>query len=351
MSTYTRQSPTHATAANSVVDAVRRQVAVRADVLSAAKRRRDRVRALANEHEAARATFNSGSVAHGTANAPLHDTDCGVVLDRRKFWAYGPDGDGLPPRPMMESFRDWILPRLRREYPHVTCEITKRALLFEFHDLLQFDGNLQTDPSVDLVVALERRESPGLWIPNTARPGWDPSHPQRHTELFVATKDSLRVHRARVVRLAKVAVKNDGEFKVMCSFNVEALALELVTDTAPIAPALADFLIASSVEIAATLTDDPAHVSGPIKLPDGVTQRIAARRLGELGQVVGASLTADTESEVRRILSAVFGPQIDAIRGDGRGRLHRALEQRDTAAIATLLTTLRPQKTRRSYGA
>jgi len=33
---------------------------------------------------------------------------------------------------MLESFRDWILPRMRREYPAATCEITKRALLFEF---------------------------------------------------------------------------------------------------------------------------------------------------------------------------------------------------------------------------
>jgi hypothetical protein len=351
MSTYTATSQAHATAANSVIDAIRRQVAVRDDVLNAAKRRRDRVRELANEHGAARATFNSGSVAHGTANAPLHDTDCGVVLNRRKFWAYGPDGDGLPPRPMMESFRDWILPRLRRDYPSVTCEITKRALLFEFHEVLQLEGNLRTDPSVDLVVALERRDGPGLWIPNTERPGWDPSHPQRHTELFVETEQSLRVHRARVVRLAKVAVKNDGEFKVMCSFNIEALALELVTDTAPIAPALEAFLIASSTEIAASLTDDPAHVSGPIKLPDGVTQPMAGRRLGELGQIVAASLDAASEPEARRILSAAFGPQIDAIRDEGRGRLHRALDQRDTSATAALLASPRPQKPRRSYGA
>jgi hypothetical protein len=105
----------------------------------------------------------------------------------------------------------------------VTCEITKRALLFEFHETLEFDGDLRTDPSVDLIVALERRDTAGLWIPNTERPGWDPSHPHRHTELFVNSERELRVHRARVIRLAKVAVKNDGEHKVMCSFNIEAL--------------------------------------------------------------------------------------------------------------------------------
>lgn len=339
------------TVANAVIDAIRVQVAVRKDVLDAARRRRDRVRELAHEHGAARATFNSGSVAHGTANAPLHDTDCGVVLDRRKFWEYGPDGGDLPPRPMMESFRDWILPRLRRDYPQVSCEITKRALLFEFHETLEFDSDLRTDPSVDLIVALERRNAPGLWIPNTERRGWDPSHPQRHTELFVNTERDLRVHRARVVRLAKVAVKNDGERKVMCSFNIEALALELVTETAPIASALADFLLASANEIAVSLTDDPARVSGPIKLPDGITQAVASRRIEELGQIVVASLGADSEAEARRILSAAFGPQIDDIRDGERERFHDAFDKRDGAAIATLLGSPRPHKPRRSFGA
>jgi hypothetical protein len=97
----------------------------------------------------------------------------------------------------------------------------------------------------------------------------------------------------------------------MCSFNIEALALELVTETAPIAPALADFLLASAQEIAMSHTDDPARVSRPIKLPDGITQAIASRRLEELGQIIAASLGADSEGDARRILSAAFGPQID----------------------------------------
>src|SRR5687768_4588705 len=119
MSTSVRSSQVRSVAADAVIDAIRRHVAVKKDVLDAAKARRDQVRELAEQHDAARAGFNSGSVAHGTANSPLHDTDCGVVLDRREFWAYGPDGSGLPPEPMMESFRDWIVPQLRREYPQV----------------------------------------------------------------------------------------------------------------------------------------------------------------------------------------------------------------------------------------
>ena len=40
----------------------------------------------------------------------------------------------------------------------------------------------------------------------------------------------LRVHRAHVIRLAKRAVKRD-RIVVMCSWNISALAVELITDT------------------------------------------------------------------------------------------------------------------------
>ncbi len=332
-----------ATAANNVIDSIRRHVAVRNEVLRAAKKRRDFVRELAAGHQATRAEYNSGSIAHGTANAPLNDTDCGVVLDRRKFWTYGPDGDEEPPGELLESFRDWILPELRRNYPRVTCEITKRALLFDFHETLTFEGGIEVDPSVDLIIGLDRRDGPGLWIPNTERPGWDASDPERHTELFLETERDLRVHRARVVRVAKVAVKNDGERKVLCSFNIEALALELITETRSIAPALAMFLLASSKEIADRLTDDPARVSGPIKLPDGISQAFASNRLRELGQIVGSSLSAETEPQARRILEGVFGPQIEEMRESEAEEVDALLRSGRSAIVpASLSTSYRP---------
>jgi hypothetical protein len=131
----------------------------------------------------------TASVAHGTANAPLHDTDCGVVLDRRKFWDYGPDGGNLPPRPMMESFRGWILPRLRRQYPQVTCEITKRALLFEFHETLKFDGDLRTRP--------QRRSHRLAGAPRRSRP-LDSQHraPRLGPLASTAPHRAVRQHRA-----------------------------------------------------------------------------------------------------------------------------------------------------------
>jgi hypothetical protein len=50
-------------------------------------------------------------------------------------------------------------------------------------------------------------------------------------------------------------------------------------------------------------------------------------------------------------VSAAFGPQIDDIREEERGRLHDALDKRDGVAVATLLGSPRPQKPRRSFGA
>ena len=128
-----------------------------------------------------------------------------------------------------------------------------------------------------------------------------------------------------MIRLAKVAIKNDGDYKVMCSFNVEALALKLVTETGPMAAALAAFLLDAAAEIAIELTDDPAGVSGPIKLPDGISQDYAARRLRQLGQIVASSVDAQSEPEARRVLEDVFGPRIADARTSplGRARLRR----------------------------
>jgi len=328
-----------ARAANAVIDSIRRHVAVRDEILRAAKERRDLVRDLAQKHPAARSGYNSGSVAHGTANAPAERHRLRCRARSSKVLVLRPGRRREAPAAMLESFRDWILPQLREFDPSATCEISKRALLFEFHQPLTFEGGIVVDPSVDLIIGLDRRDAPGLWIPNTERPGWDPSDPQRHTELFVDTAQDLRVHRARVIRLAKVAIKNDGEHKAMCSFNIEALALQLITETDPIAQALARFLIEASAEIAAALTNDPAGVSGPIKLPDGITQDYAAQRLEQIGTIVHASVEVQSEPEARRILEGVFGPQIEEMREQEAKPIDARMRRGRSAIGAPLLST------------
>lgn len=61
-----------------------------------------------------------------------------------------------------------------------------------------------------------------MWIPNTEADRWDPSHPEKHTELLTAEPKHLRVVRARAIRLAKAEYKRTAT-PPLCSFNVEAL--------------------------------------------------------------------------------------------------------------------------------
>jgi hypothetical protein len=71
--------------ADATLDEILYEVSVQMALLEEARRRRDRVLTIAEEHDAARdgADFASGSVAHGTANRSLEDADCGVKVNRR----------------------------------------------------------------------------------------------------------------------------------------------------------------------------------------------------------------------------------------------------------------------------
>jgi hypothetical protein len=92
-------------------------------------------------------------------------------------------GSGRHPRPgpdqAVRAMCDHLRPLLRRKYPRATLKVTKRAILIEIDEPLP-SGE---DPTVDLVVPLDHRDNPGLWIPNTAhhRWDWDPSHPEART--------------------------------------------------------------------------------------------------------------------------------------------------------------------------
>jgi hypothetical protein len=362
-----RHPPIVASPADRVIEKVLRQIAVRLDVLHEAKRRRDLICDIALRHEAARRTYASGSIAHGTHNAPLGDADCGVVIDRRPelFRAFGPDAGpgGRGPEAFYQLFAAFIEAQVREAgYPRLELDLTgNRAIKFVFNEPVELDELGPVDPYVDLIVALRRDEDhKGLWIPNRRAAWWDPANPERHTELMTSRDPrSLSVHRTHVVRLAKRAVKRDGArdggVQVMCSWNISALSLDLVESRVPLATALAEFFEGASAAIGRELTDDPAHVAGPIPLPDGVTQAMAARRLAEMAQVVWAAVGSHSEFEAERILSALFGTEIDEVRASEQARLHRhpvnrALRNRDTGAIASALSATVPLKRTASDG-
>lgn len=145
------------------------------------------------------------------------------MFDRRHYTELGPDGDGVGPDEIVQQMLDDIAGKVQAEYPAARLKTTKRAILITFHSPLS-SGE---DPSVDLVVCLDRRFADGLWIPNTDQHRWDPSDPEEHTRLLTDEPKSLRVIRARAIRLAKA--ENKREEKVpLCSFNLEAFGLMFV---------------------------------------------------------------------------------------------------------------------------
>jgi len=265
MATPTARTAESTSAAKAALEDILAEIAVPQAVLDEAKVRRNLVLEIAMEHDATRARYVSGSVAHGTHNRPLEDTDCGIKVNRRfeAFRVYGPDGDGRGPEEFIQLFAGFVLLRLRqRGYPNAEVNLDgNRAIKLEFNERVEIDDWGPVDPYVDLIVGLARRAG-GLWIPNRRRQGWDPAHPQHHTWLMTERDPKrLRVHRAHLLRLAKRAVKRDdvapGRTKVMHSWNLSALALDVVERTESLGTDLAGFFADASTAIAAGLTDDP----------------------------------------------------------------------------------------------
>lgn len=359
-----RHPPITLTPGDAVVTEILREIMVPADHLAEAKHRREVVCELAMRHLAARGYWFSGSLAHGTQNAPLGDADCGVMIDRRspEFRAYGPDAGpgGKGPEDFVQSFAAFIEPLLAQAgYPEARIDLSgNRAIKVEFNAPVDFDDMGTVDPFVDLIIGLERRDAPGVWIPNRRANAWDPAHPERHTQLMTAGEDELVVHRSHLIRLQKRAVKRDGlqtGTPVVCSWNLSALALGTVTERSAIAAALADAFSAASSSIARQLTDDPAGVAGPIQLPEGHTQEETSRRLGEMGSIVARAAVAGSIFEARSTLTPIFGVEIDNVRARQRNTvtrnpLHSALKRGDLAAVTSALGASTAVKPTRSDG-
>ncbi len=348
--------------ANEALEEIRRQIAVPMAVLEEAKARRNLVLEIAEEHDAARtgAGFASGSVAHGTTNRPLEDADCGIKVNRRfeAFRAFGPDAvEDRGPEAFIQMFSEFVLPRLCRSYPSAEVDLEgNRAIKFLFNETVDIDEWGEVDPYIELIVGLDRVDGPGIWIPNRRRRGWDPADPELHTELMTKQDaKSLRVLRAHVLRLAKRAVKRDGAnggVAVMCSWNLSALALELVTEAGPIGVSLYDFLSGASASISAGLTEDPAPaVVEPIKLPEGISQEMASRRLREMAGVVERTLSQSSKAGARLELQPLFGQEIEEIRETEASRARRAYREGDGRKVAsTLGLPVAAQKPTSSHG-
>jgi hypothetical protein len=358
----TASSTNVSSAADSALREILSEISVPMAVLVEARRRRDRVLAIAEAHEAARdgAGFPSGSVAHGTTNRPLEDADCGIKVNRRydEFRVFGPDAaEDRGPEAFIQLFANFVIPPLRRHYPDAEVNLDgNRAIKFLCNETIEIDEWGSVDPFVELIVGLDRVDAPGIWIPNRRQRSWDPADPEFHTDLMtIRHPRALRVLRAHVLRLAKRAVKRDGAnggVAVMCSWNLSALAVELVSETGPLGPTLFAFLRDASKSIARGLTEDPAPaITQPIKLPDGVTRAQAAQRLDEMAAVVEAALRASSKEGARAHLEGLFGPEIKGILARERRTLQQGLRSGSSVALAGGLGVEHAPKRTRSGGA
>lgn len=226
---------------------VEKQISAEDATLEEARRRRRETLGISERVGGVLGSFASGSVAMGVVNDPVEDADGGIILDRREYPSLGPDGEGDTPGDIVAELHALVGPAIREIWPKATVHDMKRGITVRMHAPLLSGA----DPYVDVVVAMNRKDAPGLWIPNLVANCWDASHPPCHVELMLAGTRALRRTRARVVRLGKAWNKPYAD-PALSSFNIVALALECITASMPIDKALLVFF-----EHAATATSIP----------------------------------------------------------------------------------------------
>jgi hypothetical protein len=179
---------------------------------------------------------------------------------------------------------------------------------------------------VDLVVAMNRKDADGLWIPDLDNNEWSASHPQKHTDLFTSGSKELRALRARVTRLAKAWNKQwDEDDRALSSFNIEALVWEYVDDeSASLDVALAGWFAYARDELEKGETEDPAGVSEPIRL---LMPAEAVERLGEAADRLRHALDHDDDEQtVKDDLADVYPAYVKSERS-GKEALVAALRE------------------------
>ena len=183
------------------------------------------------------------------------------------------------PEEVTEKLCAILGPEIRLTYPAARCGTSKRGPKIWFGEPIEGQ-----DPTVDLVVALTRRNGTGLWIPNLKKNTWEASDPERHAALFNGGPVALRRTRRQVIRLAKAWNRQFSE-PAFCSFHLSALALESVQGGLGLPAALGQFFTDAAASLRRGSTADPAGLSPPLKLR--VSRDTAIARLDKAGEAVG----------------------------------------------------------------
>jgi hypothetical protein len=264
------------------------------DALEEAEARRDAVFEAARTYEGVYKTIKSGSIAHGTAGGIggiISDADGSVVISRRLYPEYGPDGDGVGPKGLIEDIADDLRNLVSQLYPNVWVSTNhKHAIYFRFRD--EVDGQ---NPTVDLVVALNRKDG-GLWIPHMFRDIWQPSDPETHTLLVKAKREETKGVSTEVVRIAKLYAKQ-WDPTLLFSFHVTALVLEDLTVGRSLDEGFASLLDYAARTLKYGNTKDPAGVSESLKIPTGRDREKLVRKLAIAAEHMNRAIELDSAND------------------------------------------------------
>lgn len=300
------------------------------DALTEARTRLALVRDAGSSFYGALRTYQSGSLAVHTMNGPVSDGDGGLVLDRRCYPRLGPEGDNESPLEVVEDLCTLIGPIIRETYPKARINTSKRGPMVTFAEPVN-DQN----PTVDLVVALTRKEGNGLWIPNLTKNTWEPSDPEAHVALLNSGTASFRSTRRKVIRLAKAWNKQYATPGVS-SFMLSVWAYEFMEPGMGIPAGLhALFEGAANRLESRQATPDPAGVSANLKLllpADKVRPRL--RKAADA--VAEAMSNEGDEQKVRAALAKIFWKYIDNPASEGLATAAGALSNRLPVTTAAL---------------
>ena len=329
-----------------VLNDVRKQIDADPEALGEARGRLQLVRDAGGKFYGSLRTYSSGSLAAHTVIDPVSDGDGGIVLDRRYYPSLGPEGKDESPSEIVEKLCALIGPSIRERYPNARIYTSKRGPKVTFGSPVH-DQN----PTVDLVLALTRKEGSGLWIPNLKTNTWEPSDPEGHVALLNSGEASPRSTRRKVIRLAK-AWNNQFVNPGVSSFHLSVWAWEFVEPGMGVAKGLRALFHGAANRLEShQATPDPLGVSANLKLlrpADDVRQR-----LRKAADALGESLDNDADDRtVRAALNRVFWNYVDEPKSHVLAAAATSLSHRKPVAAATLglssITATIPPT--RSYG-
>ncbi|MET8945349.1 hypothetical protein ABZX30_17635 [Streptomyces sp. NPDC004542] len=279
-------------------------------VLSATRERLALARKLAEKHPEGRKSYSSGSIPVGTHIQPhsgaVSDGDGGIILNRVKHPSLGPDGDGESPHDITDELVAFIGPQLREPdlYPKARVHKSRRGLKIHFGAPVN-----DTDITVDLIVALQRRDGSGLWIPDLDKAprsanAWSAGDPIGHVDLLTSGPDALRRTRRRAIRLLK-GWNAQASKPGFSSHNLSMWAYEFITSGMGLPDAVHTVLEQASVRLREeTPTKDPRTF---LTLKPLIPHDHAERRLRVAASKLGDAIdTPDDTDAVQKALDHLF---------------------------------------------